>query len=141
MELDLPQPRRDSIADLTPRTRALARSFQDSGVFTTWSIIDSAGYATGIITGLQALESAFFRPNIVFLRLPDQVSDFGRLAGIIGESERLGLGIMLLGMHSKAGLGRSRIINLWIPPFDEADSLADSRSQLALGYSRRSDTA
>lgn len=117
---------RDSAAELRSRTQTLARSFQENGVFSTWSVIDSAAYSTGIITGLQALESAFFRPNIIFLRLPDDTADYERLAEIIGESERLGLGIMLLGMHPKAGLGRSQIINLWIPPFDETISLADS---------------
>ena len=116
----------DTVADLTPRTRALSKSFQDKGVFTTWSIIDSAGYSTGIVTGLQALESAFFRPNIIFLRLPEPTGDYERLKEVIRESDRLGLGIMLLGMHPKAGLGRTQVINLWIPPFDTASPLADS---------------
>lgn len=113
----------DTVADLTPRVRNLNRSFQSAGVMTTASIIDSAGFTEGIVTGLQALGSAFFRPNVLFVTLPDEVERHGELEGIIREARRLRVGIMLLGYHAHAGFGRQKVVNLWLSPRDAAQPL------------------
>ncbi len=106
----------ETVADLTPRVRNLNTSFQSAGVMTTASIIDSAGFTEGIVTGLQALGSAFFRPNVLFLTLPDDVERHAELEGIIREAKRLHVGIMLLGYHTRAGFGRQKVVNLWLSP-------------------------
>lgn len=105
-----------TVADLTPRVENLIGSFQKAGVMTAASIIDSAGYGEGVVTGLQALRSAFFRPNVLFLKLPDEIDGHAELAKIIREAKRLGVGIMLLGYHTTAGFGRQKVVNLWLSP-------------------------
>lgn len=113
----------DTVADLTPRVHNLNRSFQRAGVMTTASIIDSAGFTEGIVTGLQALGSAFFRPNVLFLTLPEEMERHGELEGIIREARRLRVGIMLLGYHARAGFGRQKVVNLWLSPRDPTQPL------------------
>lgn len=106
----------ETVGDLTPRVHDLAGSFQKAGVMTTASIIDSAGFAEGIVTGLQALQSAFFRPNVVFLKLPETAESHAELTQIIHEAKRLKIGVMLLGYHTTAGFGRQKVVNLWLRP-------------------------
>ncbi|MFH1763262.1 MAG: sodium transporter, partial [Gemmatimonadota bacterium] len=83
----------------------------------------SAGYTTGIVTGLQALGSAFFHPNILFLPLLKDVSRHPELEEVIREARRLKVGIMVLGLHEQAGVGRASVINLWISPREKLQSI------------------
>ncbi len=116
---------RDTVRDLEPRFRRLCTSFQKSGIMATSSIVDSAGFREGTITGLQALGSAFFRPNILLLNLPQDPARHPEVAVLIAEANRLEVGVILLGMHDKAGLGMAKVVNLWIPPRDAALSMMD----------------
>ncbi len=126
----------DTVADLTPRVERLTLAFQDSGVMTTASIIDSAGYAEGIVTGLQALRSAFFRPNVLFLALPAELERHPEIAQVMREAKRLKIGIMLLGYHTTAGFGRQKVVNLWLSPRVPGQSvkayLDDTNQNLAI---------
>ncbi len=127
---------RESAADLSPKIRELSHAFHDEGVMSTWSVVDSAGYVEGVVTGLQALRSAFFRPNILFLPLPAEAERYEQLRQVIEEAERLKVGIILTGLHPKAGLGRTRVVNLWMSPQRPGQSvehyLADSNLHLGI---------
>lgn len=95
----------------------LNRDFQRDELFATWSIVDSPDFSTGVMNSLQALQSAFFRPNLLFLTLPDpkdqREAEFGSM---IIQAHETGVGVMLLGVHTKAGLGQRRAVNVWIRP-------------------------
>jgi len=65
---------------------------------------------------MQALRSAFFRPNVLFLNLPRDLDRHAHVARLMSEAPRLEVGVLLLAMHAQAGLGRSAVVNLWIPP-------------------------
>jgi len=125
----------ETVGHLTPRIRALAQVLQRHGILTTASTVDSADYITGIVAGLQALGSAFFRPNILFLQLSRNVARHPELRTVISEADRLEIGVMLLGLHEEAGLGMKRVVNLWLRPKLPDMSLADylGRSDLNLG--------
>lgn len=122
----------DTVSDLTPRIKNLRSSFQKHGVFTTGSVIDSAGYITGIVTGLQALYSAFFRPNVLFLSLSRELVDANQEPlALVKESRRLKIGLAVLGLHPKAGLGREKVVNLWVP-YRKEGSLEQTLDQTGL---------
>ena len=125
----------ETVADLTPRIEALAHTLRGNGVLTTSSVIDSAGFTTGIVTGVQALKSAFFAPNVLFLGLPRHPERHAELAEIVGEARRLEVGVMLLALHEEAGLGLAKVVNLWVRPRPRGLSVADylKRSDLDLG--------
>lgn len=101
---------------LSLQLRELASSFRHHKLLTTISVMKVELESEGIIAALQALQSAFFRPNILFLRFPDQASDWDQLLPVFNEAKQLEIGVMLLGLHPNAGLGRMEVINLWIRP-------------------------
>ncbi len=125
----------ETVADLTPRIDTLARTLRKNGVLTTSSVIDSAGFATGVVTGVQALRSAFFAPNVLFLSLPRHVERHAELGAIVGEARRLEVGVMLLALHQEAGLGMKKTVNLWVRPRPHGLSVEATlgRSDLNLG--------
>ncbi len=101
---------------LSLQLRELASSFRQHKLLTTISVMKVELESEGIIAALQALQSAFFRPNILFLRFPDKASDWDQLLPVFNEAKQLEVGVMLLGLHPSAGLGRMEVINLWIRP-------------------------
>ncbi|MCA9586154.1 MAG: hypothetical protein KC657_12435 [Myxococcales bacterium] len=106
----------ETVVDVTPRIAKLGRAFRERDVFTTWSVVDSVGYTQGIVTGLQALGSAFFRPNMLVLTVSHDVGRDVELASVVRETRRLRVGLALIGMHPQASTGREQVVNLWIQP-------------------------
>ncbi len=125
----------ETVADLTPRIERLARTLRKNDVLTTSAVIDSVGFTTGIVTGVQALRSAFFAPNVLFLNLPHHPERHDELRIIVKETRRLDVGVMLLALHGEAGLGMSKVVNLWVRPRPARVSMQDylDRSDLNLG--------
>ena len=101
---------------LSLQLQELASSFRQHRLLTTISVMKVEQESEGIIAALQALQSAFFRPNILFLRFPNQSSEWDQLLPVFDEAKQLKVGVMLLGLHPTAGLGRMEVINLWIRP-------------------------
>jgi len=104
----------DTVSDVTRRIARLGEAFRERHVFTTWSVVDTAGYTQGIVTGLQALGSAFFRPNLLALTISHDVGRDVELGAVVRETRRLRVGLALIGMHAQAATGRERVINLWV---------------------------
>lgn len=104
----------DTVSDVTQRIAKLGEAFRQRDVFTTWSIVDTAGYTQGIVTGLQALGSAFFRPNLLALTVSHDVGRDVELGAVVRETRRLRVGLALIGMHADAATGREHVINLWV---------------------------
>jgi len=102
--------------ELRPRVEDLGKAFKTRRVFATWSIVDTPSYTAGVLNGLQALQSAFFRPNILFLRMPDNAARFEEFGDIIMQAHETGVGVLMLAMHPKAGLGQNNAVNLWLRP-------------------------
>lgn len=105
-----------SVQELRPPVESLGESLQAKGVFTSHSIVATEGFAAGVMTSLQALQSAFFRPNMLFLSLPENEERFAEVGSIIVQAHKTGVGVLLLGLHPKAGMGQTEHINLWVRP-------------------------
>lgn len=131
---------KDAVGELSPRMENLSKSFRSAGVFSTWSVIDSGGYVNGTVAGLQALQSAFFRPNILAVSLPEAPARHEDLKNLLREAQRLGVASALFGMHPKAGLGRMAVLNVWVRPPDDSQDIASALATgnmnlgLLLGY-------
>lgn len=100
--------------DATVRMESLGRALRAQGVFTTWSVLDSTTFATGLVAGLQSLRSAFFRPNLLFVSLDESHDRDADLLHLVGECRRLEVGVLLMADHPKAGLGRRAAVHLWL---------------------------
>ncbi|MDJ0899083.1 MAG: amino acid permease [Xenococcus sp. MO_188.B8] len=108
--------RDELVRDFSPRLKKLAAAFRRRSIFTTFSIVKGKTNIEGILVVLQSSQSTFFRPNILFLRVPEQSTDWELMQPIFAEAQRLEIGIMLLGVHPLAGMGRVEVINLWLTP-------------------------
>jgi solute carrier family 12 (sodium/potassium/chloride transporter), member 2 len=104
----------ETVSDVTKRITKLGDGFRERRVFTTWSVVDTAGYTQGIVTGLQALGSAFFRPNLLGLIVSHDVGRDVELGMVVSETRRLKVGLALIGMHPDAATGREQVVNLWV---------------------------
>ena len=106
----------DNIDDFSSRLRKLTAAFRRKGIFTTYSILKTANSIEGIATVLQSSQSTFFRPNILFLKVPEATADWLQIQPLLLEAQRLEMGIMLFGLHPLAGMGRVEVINVWLTP-------------------------
>jgi hypothetical protein len=94
---------------------ALNAAFRERGVFSSWTVLEKpGGYSQGLVTGIQALRGAFFKPNIVFLELPDDDEREDEYARIQEEAQGEKIGVLIHAPHPKSGLGERRSVNLWI---------------------------
>ena len=123
----------DTVGELTPRVQELARSLREAGLFTSSSVIDSTDFPTGVVAGLQALGSAFFRPNVLFLGFPrlteHAAEQQGELRGLLAEARRLRVGVIVCALHERAGSGREQVVNFWLDPSHRELPLAESLSR------------
>ncbi len=99
---------------LADELETLAESFRVKGVFSSWTVIHTEEFAKGINYGSQALQGAFFRPNIIFLNLQGHDDYENEVRPIIKESIRLEIGVLLFVSHATAQLGQRNMINVWI---------------------------
>ena len=93
---------------------AISESFRKKDVFSLSSVIHSEEFAKGINYGSQAIQGAFFRPNIVFLNLQDHDNYETELRPVMKESIRLEIGVLLYLSHPISLLGQRNIINVWV---------------------------
>jgi amino acid transporter len=101
-------------SNLSNELDRLSQAFRDKGVFSSWTVIKTNEFAKGINYGNQALQGAFFRPNIVFLNLQEHDDYETELRPVIKESIRLEIGVLLFLSHPTALLGQRNTINVWV---------------------------
>ncbi len=99
---------------LTERISHLSQSFRDEDVFASWAVLEADGYRRGVMASMQALGGVFFRPNILFLTLPENTEREEDVGHIFASARENRLGLLLFADHPKAKLGRQRTINLWV---------------------------
>ena len=112
-------------SSLAAELEAISESFRQKEVFSTSSVIHTSEFAKGINYGNQALQGAFFRPNIVFLNLQNHDDYENELRPVMKESIRLEIGILLFLSHPTALLGQRNTINVWV---------SDRRTKWDLGW-------
>lgn len=105
-----------SVTELQNEAETLAQSLHKHGVFADASLVDAPDFPGGCIIGLQALQSAFFRPNMLFLRMPAEEERFNEYGEVMVQANRTGVGVVMLALHRKAVLGATSSVNVWIRP-------------------------
>ncbi len=92
------------------------QNFHKAGVFASASVVRADEFGGGISSSMQALSSAFFRPNILFAPLPDKPDRAEAMRLLVPTAAVYGLGVVLFADHPRAGLGLESTINLWVRP-------------------------
>lgn len=116
---------------LGPKIAKTGQDFRKDRLFTTWSTINCSDYFNGVVIGLQALQSAFFRPNILLLRVPDIIEKQKECLEVIYEARRARVGVLLLKELKDRGYGKREVINLWVRP-DDSQNLQQSLNRGAM---------
>ncbi len=101
-------------SSLASELEAISAAFRQKEVFSSSSVIHTEEFAKGINYGNQALQGAFFRPNIVFLNLQDHDNYETELRPVMKECIRLEIGVLLYLSHPTALLGQRNTINVWV---------------------------
>jgi len=101
-------------SSMTDSLEDLSGSFRGKDVFSSWTIINTDEFAKGITYGMQALQGAFFKPNIVFLNLQEHDDYETELRPVIRECIRLEIGVLLFHAHREALFGKRNMINVWV---------------------------
>jgi len=131
-------PGQQSKSELNDSLMDFALSFGHENVYTRWSVIDSDNFEEAIVNSLQTLRGTFFRPNILFLRLPYHKRYDEEIQSIIGQARVHDMGIQLYAEDAIAQLGRSSSINVWIheksPDWDLSMELGNMDLALLTAY-------
>jgi len=106
----------ETTEELTPRLLRASRELRQNRVLTTWSVVDCTDFPTGVIAGLQALRGTLFVPNVLFLGLPGAGAGLIDTQRVVDEGRRLRVGLAVLALHAQSGLGRERVVNLYVKP-------------------------
>ncbi|MBP2030407.1 amino acid transporter [Methanohalophilus levihalophilus] len=124
--------------ELHARLPDITRSFQDEGVFSSWTIIDVPSFEDNLVAGMEALAGSFFRPNIIFLTLPSSKQREEDTRILIQKASQNGIGVVIYAPHPKSGLGRHKSINLWIddksPDWEISMNLGNMDLAVLVGY-------
>ncbi|TYP93352.1 transporter, cation-chloride cotransporter (CCC) family [Fodinibius salinus] len=122
---------RDSLMDFE-------MSFSRENIYSRWSVIDSGNFKEGVLNSLQTLQGTFFRPNILFLRLPAHKQYDEEILSLINQARLNNMGIQLYVEDTIAQLGRSETINVWIheqgPDWDLSMELGNMDLALLTAY-------
>jgi hypothetical protein len=92
----------------------LTGAFRKRGVFASSTIVKGDDFADSLVVGVQALGGAFFRPNILFLPLPDTEQRERDYLAVLRELSEDQMGKVLYARHPDAGFGQREQINVWI---------------------------
>jgi uncharacterized membrane protein len=86
---------RRNYEELTENLPELAGRFQDDGVFATWTVVKAATFSENVAAGLEALGGAFFRSNLIFLRIPEKADRREEIKSVMRSAEQNQLGVLL----------------------------------------------
>jgi amino acid transporter len=73
----------------------LSQRFHDENVFSAWSVVEAASFGENLAAGMEALRSALFTSNVLFLRLPEHMERDEDLERIIESARDYDLGVLL----------------------------------------------
>ena len=118
---------------LRDRLPILTKSFEKAGVFASSSVVEAAEFEEGVSASLQALSSAFFKPNLLFTALPDDPGREQALACLVPRARNYGMGAIVFADHPMTGLGLESTINLWVPPSTGSSEHGIEAENLNLG--------
>jgi len=92
----------------------VSMSFSSENVYTRWTIIESQKYTEAVLNSMQTFQGTFFKPNILFLRLPYKNVNDDEIRTIVEEAKVHQMGVQLYAEDNIAQLGRSASINVWL---------------------------
>ena len=113
----------------------LMDSFQKAKISASYTLVDGQDFGKTVSISMQALETAFFKPNTIFLKLDQKKHGLQeKYAPIIQETKKRNWGMVILAPFESVGLGIEKTINVWLDvmPNDWRDQLNIGNNDLAI---------
>lgn len=93
--------------------------FQESGISVSFTVLDNAHLNTTIKVSMQALNAAFFKPNIVFIYVDATSTDLSQFDILLADARRNNFGMIIYIPFSTASLAIEKSIQLWMTHLPE----------------------
>ena len=120
----------ESLKEFMP---SIVNTFKTSNVTATYSMIDGENFGDTVSISMQALESAFFKPNTVFLKFTElsKPTDYKKVIQACALNH---WGFVLYMPHQQVGLGIEKAVNVWLDsiPDDWYDNMDIGNNDLAI---------
>ena len=113
----------------------LMHSFRKAGISSSYTLVDGQEFGKTVSISMQALETAFFKPNTIFLKLDKEKEGLqDKYMPIIRETKSKNWGLLLLATYESVGFGIEKVINIWLDviPNDWEDKLNLGNNDLAI---------
>ena len=105
---------RDSGQELEYHMADTQNALKEHDIYATWTLLANAEFPDGLLKGMQSLRRTFFRPNIIFLNLPDEAQREEEYCTVVREADAAQVGTVLHVRHPTVGLGKRQWINVWV---------------------------
>jgi solute carrier family 12 sodium/potassium/chloride transporter 2 len=93
----------------------LVKGLADANISSSYTLVDGEDYAKTVSISMQALETAFFKPNTIFLKLDKGKNGLQeKYFPIIRATKKRNWGLVLLATYDTVGLGFEKVVNLWV---------------------------
>ena len=104
-----PPHQREQVAGLPKLTRA----YSDQAIYTRLALLEAEDFADSLKMGLDLIQSAFFRPNALFIA-PHGHFDESLINDLLKRLKKHKMGGLIFRLHPVSQLGREKTINVWI---------------------------
>ncbi|MDX1666312.1 MAG: amino acid permease [Saprospiraceae bacterium] len=110
------------------------QTFDKAGVSTSYAFISGEDFGKTVSISMQALETAFFKPNTVFLTLNSEMDTQDEYLPVVKGCRMHRWGLLLFAPFEQVGLGIEKVINVWLDiiPDDWEETLDLGNNDLAL---------
>jgi amino acid transporter len=123
---------------LKERLPTFTLAFREEGTFASWAVVRSGSFGENLGAGLEALTGTFFRPNTVFLTLPNTEERGEELETIIQLASDKKVGIILYALYPDKELGEIKTVNVLLqnggPDWKLNIDLGNQDLAILLGY-------
>jgi amino acid transporter len=110
-------------------------SFRKAQISASYTLVDGVDFGKTVSISMQALGTAFFKPNIIFLKLDENKKGLReKYLPIIIECRKRSWGLVMLATYESVSLGLEKNINVWLDiiPEDWEDTLDVGNNDLAI---------
>lgn len=97
----------------------IINSLKSGGDTVNSAFIESNDFAKSVESGIEALDAAYFKPNLIFLRLDNKLKKYSDYKHIINTFKKQKRGVLLYVPFAKVGIGLERTLNLWLHQIPE----------------------
>ena len=104
----------DESSEAQEALETLMKPLSDQGTLVNATVIEDSDFVHGTKLVIQALKSAAFRPNTLFLTVGMEKKEDRTIETLIAHASRYNMGTSILAQHPRVAFGMQKDVNLWL---------------------------